>query len=137
MAIEELKRNCSNLDIINKINNIIRVNNSSFEKIENRSIVINGVRKLFNEEGEIVFSSEEINLGENADLIKQVHSYKTKAEFPNIGQNEHLYIAEEENAIYRWLTDSHIYIALSSSGSSGEQEDITAILGGNAASFSK
>lgn len=135
MAIEELKKNCSNLDIINKINNIIRVNNSSFEKIENRSITINGVTKLFNEKGEIIFSSEEISLGADGELIKQVHSYKTKAEFPNIGQNEHLYIAEEENAIYRWLTDSHVYVALSSGGNI--QEDVSAICGGNAASFSE
>lgn len=135
MAMEELKKNCSYLDIVNKINNIIRVNNSSFEKIDNRSITIGGVTKSFNDDGEIVFTSEEIVFGEDVEAAKEIHFYNTKAEFPNIGQNEHLYIAEEEDAIYRWLTDSHVYVALNSG--SDLQEDISAINGGNAASFSE
>lgn len=136
MAIEELRKNCSNLDLINKVNNIIQISNSSFAAIQNRSITINGITKTFDENGNIVFYGDELNLGTNPGGTitsnQQIHKYETKHAFPNRGQNEHLYIAEAENAIYQWLEDSLIYICVGKN-----YEEVTVINGGSAAGFSQ
>ena len=136
MAIEELRKNCSNLELINKVNNIIQISNSSFAAIQNRSITINGITKTFDENGKLVFYGEELNLGTNPDGVvtgaSQIHKYETMHAFPNRGQNEHLYIAEAENAIYQWLEDSLIYVCVGKN-----YEEITVINGGSAADFSE
>lgn len=136
MAIEELRKNCSNLELINKVNNIIQISNSSFAAIQNRSITINGVTKTFDENGELVFYSDELNLSTSPDgtttSSKQIHKYETMHAFPNRGQNEHLYIAEAENAIYQWVEDSLVYVCVGKN-----YEEVTVINGGNAASFSQ
>ena len=136
MAIEELKKNCSNLEMVRKINQIAQVYNSSFATIENRSITINGITKTFDENGRIVFTNEELDFNVNPDGsttgIKQIHKYETKYSFPNRGENEHLYIAEAENAIYQWLEDSLIYVCVGK-----DYEEVSIINGGGAAGFSE
>lgn len=128
MAIEELKRNCSNLDIVNAINNIIKITNSSFAKIENRSITIGNVTKAFDENGNVTFSREELNVGSGTEVAaQQIHKYPTVQEFPIQGQSEHLYIAENENAIYQWSEDSLDYTAVGR-----DYEEIEFITCGNA-----
>lgn len=113
MAIEELKRNCSNLDIVNAINNIIKITNSSFAKIENRSITIGNVTKAFDENGNVTFSKEELSVGSGTEVVaQQIHKYSSLQVFPIQGQSEHLYIAEDENAIYQWSEELLDYVAV-------------------------
>lgn len=113
MAIEELKRNCSNLDIVNAINNIIKIANSSFAKIENRSITIGNVTKMFDEDGNVTFSKEELNIDSGSEVATQeIHKYSSVQDFPLMGENEHLYIAEDENAIYQWVESTLDYVAV-------------------------
>lgn len=39
-------------------------------------------------------------------------SFKSYKEFPNIGNAEKLYIATDENAIYRWDSEENVYICI-------------------------
>ena len=49
-------------------------------------------------------------------------SFKSYKEFPNIGNAEKLYIATDENAIYRWDNENNVYICIG-----GDNENISAI----------
>lgn len=39
-------------------------------------------------------------------------SFKSYKEFPNIGKAEKLYVATDENAIYRWESEKNVYICI-------------------------
>lgn len=39
-------------------------------------------------------------------------SFKNYKEFPNVGNAEKLYIATDENAIYRWDGEENVYICI-------------------------
>lgn len=49
-------------------------------------------------------------------------SFKSYKEFPNIGKAEKLYIATDENAIYRWDSEENVYICIGR-----DYDDISAI----------
>lgn len=45
-------------------------------------------------------------------VVKSEISFKSYKEFPNIGNAEKLYIATDENAIYRWDSEENVYICI-------------------------
>lgn len=49
-------------------------------------------------------------------------SFKSYKEFPNIGNAEKLYVATDENAIYRWDGEENVYICIGR-----DNENISAI----------
>lgn len=53
--------------------------------------------------------------------------FDNRFEFPSVGEADKLYIAKDENSIYRWDEDEMVYTALGL-----QAEDIKLINGGNA-----
>jgi len=57
---------------------------------------------------------------ENAEKIDHFTEsivFNTHNEFPNIGDSSKLYVATDENKIYRWDSDTNIYVSVSGAGS--------------------
>lgn len=53
---------------------------------------------------------------EVAQEVEQLIIFNTHAEFPNIGDSTKLYVATDEDKIYRWDSTQLIYVCIGSSG---------------------
>lgn len=71
------------------------------------------------------------SLGGNVKAAQRVYVrelvFDNRFEFPSVGEADKLYIAKDENSIYRWDEDEMVYTALGL-----QAEDIKLINGGNA-----
>lgn len=57
---------------------------------------------------------------ENAEKIEDLTEslvFNTHNEFPNVGDSSKLYVATDENKIYRWDSENTIYVLVSGEGS--------------------
>lgn len=71
------------------------------------------------------------SVGGNVKAARRVYVkelvFDNRFEFPSVGEADKLYIAKDENSIYRWDEDEMVYTALGL-----QLEDIKHINGGNA-----
>lgn len=71
------------------------------------------------------------SVGGNVKAAQRVYVkelvFENRFEFPSVGEANKLYIAKDENSIYRWDEDEMVYTALGL-----QTEDIKLINGGNA-----
>lgn len=71
------------------------------------------------------------SVGGNVKAAQRVYVrelvFDNRFEFPSVGEADKLYIAKDENSIYRWDEDEMVYTALGL-----QAEDIKLINGGNA-----
>lgn len=63
------------------------------------------------------------NIIEETPLVSGGGEYNTAEEFPEIGRSDAIYIAKDENILYRWDEDSTSYIPISSLIYSGTDAD--------------